>query len=236
LVVSVVLGTSEKLAVVLVIALTVLYTLRGRHESRHLDRRSATAPLLNGSAVSFFVLLHRIPGGWAEVTRRPLPRATNCKSSTFPGTSRTKYTFWSGLIGGAFLTMASHGTDQNHRAALARRRNERDSRAALPHQRRHRSNPIHRVPADWRSAFCFSPNTLPFCPPANAPTASFLFSSFKKMQPVSAGLMITSIVAVAMSNASGSLNSLAASKRPRFLAIAWPQRRMLRNSCASRAA
>jgi Na+/proline symporter len=41
------------------------------------------------------------------------------------------YTFWSGLIGGTFLTMASHGTDQTMVQRLLAARNERDSKKAL---------------------------------------------------------------------------------------------------------
>ena len=41
------------------------------------------------------------------------------------------YTFWAGLIGGAFLTMASHGTDQLMVQRLLAARNLRDARVAL---------------------------------------------------------------------------------------------------------
>ena len=41
------------------------------------------------------------------------------------------YTFWSGLLGGTFLTMASHGTDQTMVQRLLAARNERDSKKAL---------------------------------------------------------------------------------------------------------
>ena len=41
------------------------------------------------------------------------------------------YTFWSGLIGGTFLTMASHGTDQTMVQRLLAGEIERDSKKAL---------------------------------------------------------------------------------------------------------
>ena len=41
------------------------------------------------------------------------------------------YTFWSGLIGGTFLTMASHGTDQTMVQRLLAAHNERDAKKAL---------------------------------------------------------------------------------------------------------
>src|SRR3977135_2067922 len=69
LVVSVVLGTSEKLAVVIVIALTMLYTFEGGMKAVIWTDVAQLLLYLIGSAVTFFVLLHRIPGGWAEVVQ-----------------------------------------------------------------------------------------------------------------------------------------------------------------------
>src|ERR1700729_2303528 len=41
------------------------------------------------------------------------------------------YTFWAGVLGGTFLTMASHGTDQLMVQRLLASRNLRESRLAL---------------------------------------------------------------------------------------------------------
>jgi SSS family transporter len=66
---------------------------------------------LVGAGVAAWVLLDRIPGGWGEVVR---VGSAAGKFTLFDFTlSVTKsYTFWSGVIGGAFLTTATHGTDQ----------------------------------------------------------------------------------------------------------------------------
>jgi Na+/proline symporter len=66
---------------------------------------------LVGAFVAAIILLGKIPGGWSEVVA--VGSATG-KFTLFDFTwSITKsYTFWSGLIGGAFLTTATHGTDQ----------------------------------------------------------------------------------------------------------------------------
>src|SRR6202163_752237 len=66
LVVSAVLGTSERLAVVVVIALTVLYTLEGGMKAVIWTDVAQLFIYLAGSAATFFVLLHRVPGGWSE--------------------------------------------------------------------------------------------------------------------------------------------------------------------------
>jgi SSS family solute:Na+ symporter len=58
LVVSVVLGTSERLAVIIVVALTVLYTFEGGMRAVIWTDVSQLLLYLTGSVVTFFVLLH----------------------------------------------------------------------------------------------------------------------------------------------------------------------------------
>jgi Na+/proline symporter len=66
---------------------------------------------LLGAFVASFVLLQKIPGGWGEVLG---VGAAAGKFTLFDFTwdIAKSNTFWSGLIGGAFLTTATHGTDQ----------------------------------------------------------------------------------------------------------------------------
>src|ERR1700736_2419993 len=95
LVVSVVLGTSEKLAVVIVIALTVLYTFEGGMKAVIWTDVAQLLIYLTGSAVTFFVLLHRIPGGWSEVTQAAAAAGNKLQVFDFTWSLATKYTFWS---------------------------------------------------------------------------------------------------------------------------------------------
>src|SRR5690348_5420826 len=131
LVVSVVLGTSERLAVFIVITLTIVYTFEGGMKAVIWTDVAQLLLYLAGSAVTFGLLLHLIPGGWAEVTHVAAASGNKLQVFDFSFAWSTKYTFWSGLIGGAFLTMASHGTDQIIVQRLLAARNEKDSRWAL---------------------------------------------------------------------------------------------------------
>ena len=65
--------------------------------------------------------------------------------------SRT-YTFWAGLLGGCFLTTASHGTDQLMVQRLLSARDERQSRAGAAWQLGGDLRSIHAVSADRRAA------------------------------------------------------------------------------------
>lgn len=66
---------------------------------------------LVGAFVAAFILLGKIPGGWNEVMSVGAA-AGKFKLFDFAMDITKSNTFWSGLIGGAFLTTATHGTDQ----------------------------------------------------------------------------------------------------------------------------
>src|SRR5205823_4023128 len=210
LVVSVALGTSIRLAVFLVIALTIVYTFEGGMKAVIWTDVAQCLLYLAGSVVTFFFLLHRIPGGWSEVSQVAAASGHKLQFLDFSFHLATKYTFWSGLIGGAFLTMASHGTDQTIVQRLLAARNERDSRKALL-----TSGGIVLV----QFTLFLLVGVLLYVFALHSPllhagerTDRILPLFLAREMPVGlAGLMLASIVAVAMSNASGSLNSLAAS-------------------------
>jgi SSS family solute:Na+ symporter len=210
LVVSVVLGTSEKLAVLIVIALTVLYTFEGGMKAVIWTDVTQLLLYLAGSTITFWVLLHRIPGGWSEVTQVAAAAGNKLQVFDFSWNLATKYTFWSGLIGGAFLTMATHGTDQIIVQRLLAAKSEGDSRRALL-----TSGVIVLIQFTMFLLigvflYVFAQHNPLLA--AGERTDRILPLFIVREMPIGlAGLMIASIVAVAMSNASGSLNSLAAS-------------------------
>jgi solute:Na+ symporter, SSS family len=210
LVVSVVLGTSEKLAVVIVIALTVLYTFEGGMKAVIWTDVAQLLLYLTGSAVTFFVLLHRIPGGWSEVAQVAAAAGDKLRVWDFSLNLATKYTFWSGLIGGAFLTMASHGTDQTIVQRLLAARNEADGRRALLGSGVIILMQFTVFVLIGVLLFVFAQHT-PLLAAGERTDRILPLFLVREMPTGLAGLLLASIIAVAMSNASGSLNSLAAS-------------------------
>ena len=113
----------------------VLY-FRRRHDGGDLDRRRPDVLICRRRRSSaFVVILHQIPGGWSHVTA--LAGAAH-KFQMFdfrfawtPEFFSRSYSFWAGLIGGCFLTTASHGTEQLLVQRLLSAKNEQQSRAAL---------------------------------------------------------------------------------------------------------
>src|SRR6266536_1873977 len=210
LVVSVVLGTSEKLAVLIVIALTVLYTFEGGMKAVIWTDVAQLLLYLTGSAVTLLYLLHSIPGGWSEVTQVAAASGNKLRFLDFSFHLATKYTFWSGVIGGAFLTMASHGTDQTIVQRLLAARNETDSRKALLASGGVILLQFALFLLVGVLLYVFSQHVPLLTAGERADRILPLFL-VREMPAGLAGLLLASIVAVAMSNASGSLNSLAAS-------------------------
>jgi solute:Na+ symporter, SSS family len=210
LVVSVVLGTSERLAVMVVIALTIIYTLEGGMKAVIWTDVAQFLLYLAGSGITLWLLLHRLPSGWNEVTQVAATAGHKLQVFDFSFHWATKYTFWSGVIGGAFLTMASHGTDQTIVQRLLAARNQRDAGRALV-----ASGVIVIVQFTvflliGVLLFVFSQHT-PLLAPGERLDRILPLYLVREMPVGLAGLLLASIIAVAMSNASGSLNSLAAS-------------------------
>ena len=210
LVVSVALGTSQRFAVFIVIALTVLYTFEGGMKAVIWTDVAQFLLYLSGSLLTFGILLHRIPGGWAEVLQVSAAHGNKLQILDFSWNLATKYTFWSGVIGGAFLTMASHGTDQTIVQRLLAARNQGDSRKAL-------------LTSGFIVLFQFALFLLvgvllfvfaqhsPLIGPRDRADSILPVFLVREMPQGLAGILLASILAIAMSNASGSLNSLAAS-------------------------
>ncbi len=83
-----------------------------------------------GALIAAAILLREIPGGWAEVRAVAGP-AGKFKLFDFTFSLVQGYTFWSGVIGGAFLTTATHGTDQLMVQRYFCASNEHEARKAL---------------------------------------------------------------------------------------------------------
>ena len=210
LVVSVALGTSQRLAVFVVIALTILYTYEGGMKAVIWTDVAQFLLYLIGSIVTFGILLYRIPGGWHEAAQIAATHGNKLQFLDFHWDLAAKYTFWSGIIGGAFLTMASHGTDQTIVQRLLAARNQKDSRRAL-------------LTSGFIVLFQFALFLLlgvllfvfaqksPLLGPADRTDSVLPIFLVREMPTGFAGILLASILAIAMSNASGSLNSLAAS-------------------------
>jgi Na+/proline symporter len=93
---------------------------------------------LGGAVASMMLILHALPGGWSDVVSFATRNGVNkFEIFNFSGGSgvmdflTSPYTLAGSLLGGTFLTMASHGTDQLLVQRLLGCRSARESQKAL---------------------------------------------------------------------------------------------------------
>jgi len=209
-VVSVAFGTGDRISILIVTLLTLFYTFEGGMRAVIWTDVVQLALYLTGSVAAFFLLLHKIPGGWPTVAQGAAAAGGKFRIFDFSFSLTQSYTFWAGILGGTFLTMASHGTDQTMVQRLLAARNERDSKTALL-----ASGVI--IFVQFALFLVLGVMLFVFAHyssfPVQAGDPDRIFPEFivREMPRGMAGIVLASIFAVAMSNASGSLNSLASS-------------------------
>ncbi len=130
IVISIILHTSGIASILVIVVLTLFYTFEGGMTAVIWTDVVQMGMYVVGAAVSFFVLLGKIPGGFGEVLAVAGP-AGKFQVFDFHWSWTYPYTFWAGVIGGCFLTTASHGTDQLVVQRLLSARSQRQSTLAL---------------------------------------------------------------------------------------------------------
>lgn len=92
-------------------AVTVVYTYFGGMKAVVWTDVSQFFVYLAGAVAAFAVLLGKLPGGWQELIDSA-GEAGKLRMFEFAFEADRAYGFWAGLVGGAFLSFASHGADQ----------------------------------------------------------------------------------------------------------------------------
>src|ERR1700688_4721668 len=114
IVISIVLGTGEVASIFVIVCLTLFYTFEGGMTAVIWTDVVQMFLYVAGAILSFFVILGKISGGWGHVSSvvndlgkfQVFDFRFALNSEFFART----YSFWAGIIGGCFLTTASHGT------------------------------------------------------------------------------------------------------------------------------
>ena len=98
-------------AILLLGAVMVLFTFYGGMEAVVWVEVVQLGIYLAGAIAAAFVLAASLSGGWGEAIDVG-QRFEKFDLFDFALNFKKPYTFWAGLIGGCFLTMSTHGTDQ----------------------------------------------------------------------------------------------------------------------------
>ena len=153
IVVGIAIGTGDTLSIAIISALTLLYTFEGGMAAVIWTDVVQMALYILGTLAAIFTLGAHVPGGWTYIHTVAAPLG-KFHMLNFALNLTSTYTFWAGVLGGTFLTMASHGTDQLMVQRMLAARNLRESRLALLSSGVGHLLPVHLIFADWRGSIC----------------------------------------------------------------------------------
>ena len=204
IVVGIAIGTRDVLSIAIISALTLLYTFEGGMAAVIWTDVVQMIIYIGGTLVAMATLGTHVPGGWSHI-HEVAAAAGKFHLFHFALNLTETYTFWAGLIGGTFLTMASHGTDQLMVQRMLAARNLRQSIVALL------SSGVV-ILLQFTLFLLIGAGLFVFygMHPATFASADRIFPTFivREMPIGVAGLLVAAILAAAMSNLSAALNSL----------------------------
>ena len=201
-------------ALVFLTAATAVYTALGGIKAVVWTDVIQAAVMFGSLGFALWSLLHAIPGGWqgAQQALHGPHDLAFLDTGTQPGASflgnlrgvlESEYTIWAALLGSTFLTMATHGTDQDMVQRMLTAKDHVKSRLAL----------VLSGLADLPLVFCFlTIGVLLWAYYGQEGKAHpFAFYILHEMPPGVRGLMIAGVFATAMGSLSTALNALATS-------------------------
>lgn len=204
IVVGIAIGTRDVLSIAIISALTLLYTFEGGMAAVIWTDVVQMAIYVGGTLVALLTLGSHVTGGWSQI-HTVAAAAGKFHMLDFSMNLTKTYTFWAGVLGGTFLTMASHGTDQLMVQRMLAARNLRESRLAILS-----SGVVIFVQFAFFLLIGAGLYVFYGQHPATFASADRIFPTFivREMPIGIAGLLVAAILAAAMSNLSAALNSL----------------------------
>lgn len=203
-------GWADPVSILIIGVVTIAYTYLGGMAAVIWTDAIQLVVYLIGAIAAALILLGQIPGGWNEVVAvgNEFHKFT---LFDFTFSLSRSYTFWAGVIGGAFLTTATHGTDQLMVQRYLSARSPRQATAALLTSGVVILLQFALFLLIGAMLFVFYQKTG-LLPAEVAARADRVFPHFIVTQLPNGliGLVVAAIFAAAMSTLSGSLNSLAA--------------------------
>lgn len=192
------------LAVLVLGGLTIVYTYRGGMRAVVWTEILQASVYLLGGCSAIVILGHTVPGGWSAILDQA-GAAGKLTALDFSGDVSKPHTIWAGIIGGGFLSMASHGADQLIVQRLLSSRNLREAQRAII------GSGI--VVFGQMTLFLFVGIGLwaHFGGQAFSSTDAIFPRFIVEQMPTGlVGLLLAAIIAATMSTHSGAINSLAA--------------------------
>lgn len=123
-------GWSYPVSILVIGAATLVYTYYGGIKAVVWVDALQMVLYVGGGLIALLLLQGAVAGGWGAILDQA-GSAGKLATLDFSASPAVAYTFWAGLVGGGFLSMASHGTDQLIVQRLLTCRDVRQSQRAL---------------------------------------------------------------------------------------------------------
>lgn len=184
--------------------LTLIYTYHGGMRAVVWTDVLQTAVYIGGGIAAIVLLGNGVSGGWSEILARADQAGKLRLFDTYVGFDRA-YTLFAGLLGGAFLSMASHGADQIIVQRLLAASSLRDARRAI-------IGSGVAVILQFALFLMIGIGLWAYYGGRAFGVPDSIFPTYvvEVMPPGLTGLVVAAILAASMSTLSGSINSLAA--------------------------
>ena len=219
-------GWSYPVSILVIGAATLVYTYQGGIKAVVWVDALQMTLYVAGGLIALLLLNGAVDGGWSAIlaSAGSAGKLQVLDFSTSPGVA---YTFWAGLIGGGFLSMASHGTDQLIVQRLLTCRDVVQSRRAL-------IGSGFAVIVQFTLFLFVGLGLWVFFEGREFAASDEIFARFiiEEMPAGVRGLLIAGVFAAAMSSLSSSINSLASASAYDF----WGPLRRRRASAAGSSA
>ena len=205
-------GWSYPVSILVMGAFTLLYTYQGGIRSVVWVDAMQMVVYMGGAVGALAVLLSDLPGGWTGLLETA-GAAGKLDALRLGWDWSEPYTLWAGVVGGAFLSMASHGADQLIVQRLLTCRDLRRSQWAL-------IGSGVMVIAQFALFLVIGLGLWAFYADREFARTDEIFATFiiEQLPPGVTGLVIAAIFAAAMSSLSSSVNSLASATTYDFYA------------------
>lgn len=197
-------GYTRPVSILVLGILTLIYTYHGGMRAVVWTDVVQTAVYLLGGVGAMYLIGQGVDGGWGAILSRAGAEGKLGGLSFYTGFDRP-HTIFAGLIGGAFLSMASHGADQLIVQRLLASSTLADARKAL-------IGSGVAVLIQFTLFLMIGIGLWAFFESRTFPAPDAIFPTFivENMPPGMTGLVIAAILAASMSTLSGSINSLGA--------------------------
>ncbi len=195
-------GIHLSLAVICLGVATIVYTFLGGLRAVVWTDFVQFVIYMSGACLAYLVLLDKIPGGWSTV-ESTLSESDKLRFFDFSWDFDRVGTFWAGMVGGAVLSMGTHGVDQMMVQRYLSARSRAQASLALG---------LSGFLAWAQAAFFMLIGLTLFVWSAGAEVASDrIFAQFiiAEMPSGARGVVLGAVFAAAMSTLSSSLNSSA---------------------------